>query len=125
MIQADNLNVVSRMHIHASGTVKHRNLVRHFVDKSDIVFSVSTLIFRSTKERSVEVINPIMVHSPRIAAMVNNKRFGADVEKDVMAQHRAVLRRLRAGDAEQSRAAHPDPIRSRPADDPQGGVVDA
>lgn len=90
-----------------------------------MVFSIRTLIFRSTRERGVDVMNPIMVRSPRIAAMVNNKRFGADVEKDVTAWHRAEMRRLRAGDARPQPAAHPEALRTRPADDPQGGVVDA
>jgi len=60
-----------------------------------------------------------------MAAMVNNKRFGADVEKDVMAQHRAEMRRLHAGDARPQPAAHPEALRTRPAEEPQGGVVDA
>lgn len=48
---------------------------------------------RGTASKGVtEVLNLIMTHSPRMAAMTNNKRYGEDAVKDPSIFHRLSLR---------------------------------
>lgn len=40
-----------------------------------------------------KILNPIMTHSPRMAALTTNKRFGGDVERDPLTIHRMELKK--------------------------------
>lgn len=50
-------------------------------------------IFWLKQRRCVQVLNPIMTHSPRMAALTTNKRFGEDVERDPLMIHRMELKK--------------------------------
>ena len=60
------------------------------------------------------MLNLIITHSPRMAAMAANKRLGADVEKDLAARHRADLRRNGRAPAPEPESPGADALHRRP-----------
>lgn len=67
-------------------------------------------IFPGTSEGNTAVLNPIITHSPRMAAMATNKPFGEDIARSHAARHREALRlmkRTRTAESQAPRAAEP------------------
>lgn len=56
-----------------------------------------------------------MTHSPRMAAMTNNKRFGEDATKDANVLHRMALRRSRPAAVPTAQATAAEQLRERTA----------
>lgn len=61
------------------------------------------------------MLNLIMTHSPRMAAMTNNKRFGGDEANDVTVLHRLALRRSKSAAVPTTQATTAEQLRERTA----------
>jgi hypothetical protein len=61
------------------------------------------------------MLNLIMTHSPRMAAMTTNKRYGEDAVKNQMVLHRLAIRMLRDQRADESKPATAEQLREQTA----------
>lgn len=61
------------------------------------------------------MLNQIMTHSPRMAALTNNKRFGGDVDRDPLMIHRRELKTKRVTVEPTNQAPGAEPLREQTA----------
>lgn len=61
------------------------------------------------------MLNLIMTHSPRMAAMTTNKRYGEDAVNNPMILHRLAIRMRRDQRAQKSQSATAEQLREQTA----------